>query len=73
MDLDAMCHDAHCYQCGIHSHFKKDCLELKKAGAQPKKFSIHTLLMDLSADEIFELKGLLMDMDSEDNPQAGPL
>jgi hypothetical protein len=72
MDLDAICHDAHCYQCGVLSHFKRDCPELRKAGAQQRKFSIHALLMDLSADKVLKLKELLLAMDQEDSPQAGP-
>jgi hypothetical protein len=28
--------------------------------------------MDLSADELAELKGLIADLDSEANPQEGP-
>jgi hypothetical protein len=28
--------------------------------------------MDLTADEIFELEGLLAEMDQEEDPQVGP-
>jgi hypothetical protein len=73
MDLDVIHHDAHCYQCSILGHFKRDFPELRKASAQPKKFSIRAMLMDLSADELFKLKDLLDSMDSEGTPQDGPL
>jgi hypothetical protein len=73
MDLDAMRCDAHCYQCGVVGHFKRECLELRKSGTQPRRFSIRAMLLDLLAEEVIELKDLLVSMDSEVAPQDGPL
>jgi hypothetical protein len=67
-----MRHDAHCYQCGRIGHFKVECPELKMDGTQPKKINLHVVLMDLTADELAELKGLITDLDSEASPQVGP-
>jgi hypothetical protein len=65
--------DAHCYQCSVIGHFKKECPELKKSGIQPRRFNVQVLLMDLSTDELFEMKELLASMDLEGMPQDGPL
>jgi hypothetical protein len=73
MDLDAVRCDAHCYQCGIVSHFKRECLELKKPGVQPRKLSVRALFLDLSAEEKDELRTILDSEDSEVAPQDGPL
>jgi hypothetical protein len=55
-----------------HQSFQEGVPRAEEGWSPAKEVSVHVLLMDLLAEEVFELKELLKDMDKEDSPWAGP-